>query len=138
MRICLTCKIGKPEEEYYVYPDRTLATCRDCWNARHMTKYAIRIEWMWSLKEAPCTDCNIQYPPPAMEWDHVRGVKFMAVSAMTMYSEKRILAEIEKCDLVCANCHNMRTYNQRKRKEIDYRTEKVKQRDLRRELAASI
>lgn len=48
-----------------------------------------------------------------MEFDHVKGVKRMNVGNLVTggYSEKSIIEEIEKCDLVCANCHRMRTFD---------------------------
>jgi hypothetical protein len=47
-----------------------------------------------------------------MQFDHRpgEGKSFDVASAVRGYSRKRILAEIAKCDLVCANCHAVRTY----------------------------
>jgi hypothetical protein len=45
-----------------------------------------------------------------MQWDHLPGsVKLADVSAMGLYSKQEILAEIAKCELVCTNCHIIRT-----------------------------
>jgi hypothetical protein len=65
-----------------------------------------------AAKDGPCTDCGVRYPPYVMQFDHVRGVKRLNVSAMASctYGPAPILAEIAKCDLVCANCHAERTY----------------------------
>ena len=65
-----------------------------------------------SLKEGvPCVDCANTYPSCVMEFDHVRGSKVCDVSAMSNRGmpKKAILIEIAKCDLVCANCHRIRT-----------------------------
>jgi hypothetical protein len=46
-----------------------------------------------------------------MQFDHVRGEKLGDVSALIRTAPHAVvLAEIEKCDLVCANCHADRTY----------------------------
>lgn len=64
-----------------------------------------------SLKSKPCTDCGISYPPYVMDFDHVRGVKLMEVAHITnLRDTTKLHAEIEKCDLVCANCHRERTH----------------------------
>lgn len=63
------------------------------------------------LKAAPCMDCKISYIPYVMDFDHVRGIKVKNVSLMRYFSEPAILSEIAKCDLVCANCHRIRTFN---------------------------
>lgn len=65
-----------------------------------------------NLKSGPCVDCGTQYPPCVMQFDHVRGDKKAIVSDLARRrSVATMLAEIEKCDLVCANCHAVRTSN---------------------------
>ena len=61
------------------------------------------------LKTNPCTDCHGTFPPECMDFDHVRGIKLREVSKMCNYSVENILAEVAKCDLICANCHRIRT-----------------------------
>jgi hypothetical protein len=64
------------------------------------------------LKRKPCMDCGIEYHPVCMQFDHRESdKKFKNLSKMTNYSWDRIMEEISKCDLVCANCHALRTYN---------------------------
>ncbi len=62
-----------------------------------------------SLKKGPCTDCKKSFPPFCMDFDHVRGEKNFDVGDMKSHSRKAVLAEITKCDLVCARCHRVRT-----------------------------
>ncbi len=63
------------------------------------------------LKTLECKDCGIK-DSRVLEFDHVRGVKKCEVTilAKLRYSIETILNEIEKCEIVCANCHNIRTY----------------------------
>lgn len=66
--------------------------------------------------ENPCVDCGGFFHFSAMDYDHVRGDKVVNVALMIgvpTYSIKDILNEIEKCELVCSNCHRVRTYNRR-------------------------
>jgi hypothetical protein len=62
----------------------------------------------------PCTDCRVPYPHWQMQFDHLRD-KHMDISSMVLraYSLQRILDEIAKCEIVCANCHADRTYKRR-------------------------
>lgn len=64
------------------------------------------------IKDQPCADCELKYPYPVMEFDHVRGEKVANVSRMVSQgvSLEKILIEVEKCDVVCANCHRIRTW----------------------------
>ena len=65
-------------------------------------------------RKRPCLDCGVEYPWYVMEFDHRPGeVKLGEVTqfAKDAVAESRLLAEIEKCDVVCSNCHKERTYS---------------------------
>ena len=61
------------------------------------------------LKSKPCMDCRGLFPPECMDFDHVRGTKRYNVGAVAHVSKRIILEEVEKCDLICSNCHRIRT-----------------------------
>jgi len=71
-------------------------------------------ELVRELKNVPCTVCGVEYPgePYLMDFDHQRGDKDMTISMAVNrgWSEKRLLNEIEKCEVVCVICHRRRTY----------------------------
>lgn len=67
-------------------------------------------EWLVPLKSKPCRDCGKTLAPEAMDFDHVRGEKVRGITEMWSYSRDKVLVELEKCDLVCANCHRERTW----------------------------
>ena len=77
---------------------------------------AERREFVATFKKAPCMDCGVNYPPYVMDFDHrdpstkVREVAVMVGGYGTLAD---LFAEIEKCDLVCSNCHRIRTHNRR-------------------------
>ncbi len=62
-----------------------------------------------------CIDCG-NSNPIVLEFDHVRGIKKLNIADMILrsYSLKTIKLEIEKCEIRCANCHRIKTYNTRK------------------------
>lgn len=62
------------------------------------------------FKNKPCLDCNIQYNYWQMDFDHL-SEKCSEISKMigSGYAYDRIVTEIKKCDLVCRNCHKIRT-----------------------------
>ena len=64
------------------------------------------------LKRAPCTDCGASYPPYVMDFDHVRGDKSLNLARLRngRLAWSRLIAELEKCEIVCANCHRIRTH----------------------------
>jgi hypothetical protein len=66
----------------------------------------------WQAKDRPCADCGVKYPPYVMQFDHLSDKHFAIGSAhATGQSVEQLLDEIQKCDVVCANCHAVRTYN---------------------------
>lgn len=66
------------------------------------------------LATHPCIDCG-ETNRIVLEFDHVRGDKFMAISTMIVkrYPWEDILIEIGKCDVRCANCHTIKTAKER-------------------------
>ncbi len=65
-----------------------------------------------AFKDKECADCGQWFPPCVMDFDHVKGEKVKAVSRMLngMSSVDNLLIEIMKCDVVCSNCHRIRTH----------------------------
>ena len=67
------------------------------------------------LKGLPCTDCGNRFPPECMDFDHIENNKFKGVAQLAkVYNLAKVIDEVAKCELVCANCHRIRT---RKRRE---------------------
>ena len=65
------------------------------------------------LQSSCCADCGID-DWRVLEFDHRdRKLKKFNLADSTQYSIKKVKEEIEKCDIVCANCHNIRTIEQR-------------------------
>jgi hypothetical protein len=65
-----------------------------------------------AIKNNPCMDCGVSYPHYVMDFDHRDpSLKLSNVSSLiNMGNKQKLLEEIAKCDLVCANCHRIRTY----------------------------
>lgn len=65
-------------------------------------------------KNRPCQDCGVEYPSYVMDFDHRPDEdKSFNIGAMVSSrpSMELFLAEIAKCDVVCSNCHRIRTHN---------------------------
>ena len=79
---------------------------------------------MWEIKEkSGCIDCGEMYPHYVLEFDHREGEeKLGSVSDLYAKWGREVgLSEAKKCDIVCANCHKIRTYNRNQNgiKKID-------------------
>lgn len=68
-------------------------------------------DYVASVKDVPCQDCGNRYPPYCMDLHHRdMSDKSDAVGNMIKRSSSwpKLLAEIAKCDIVCAICHRIR------------------------------
>jgi hypothetical protein len=130
MKICTKCG-GKKDTEQFQLVNKTTgrrrADCLECHNAVKREHYRNNPErYRQSVKDkriknreyvksillkTKCMDCSND-DWRVLEFDHVRGTKVTNVSTMIdqMYSLKKIQDEIEKCDIVCRNCHVIRTH----------------------------
>lgn len=65
--------------------------------------------------EAGCIDCGYNKHPEALDFDHVNGVKEFSIGRGKKFAWERIEAEIAKCEIVCSNCHRIRTFERRQK-----------------------
>jgi hypothetical protein len=66
------------------------------------------------LRSVPCADCGGRFAQCSMDFDHRDpATKVRSVTRMIAGSIERMLAEAAKCDIVCANCHRLRTFQRR-------------------------
>src|SRR6476661_3498495 len=80
-----------------------------------------RLRWRYhadildQLRSVACADCGGTFPQCAMDFDHRDPTtKTRSVTRMiSRASIERILVEVAKCDIVCANCHRLRTFERR-------------------------
>jgi len=72
-------------------------------------RYALGNDIIKKHKNYPCQDCGGKFPVECMDFDHVRGKKKRNVAQMKYAALTTLLDEIAKCDVVCANCHRIRT-----------------------------
>lgn len=92
---------------------------RDAINAARRQARADTRAYVAALKVAlPCADCGSHFPAVCMDFDHVRGTKVANVARIVADANlDRLKDEIAKCDLVCANCHRLRTSSRSQHKE---------------------
>lgn len=62
----------------------------------------------------PCVDCK-EADPILLEFDHINDDKEFNISVAIFkgWSTKRLLAEMEKCEVRCCNCHRKKTFERR-------------------------
>lgn len=129
MKRCTACKQYKRLDDFNVWrrsKDGRQDKCRQCCSeyfaanrdkivpqihARKRQQIPLLIRHVREyLLNHPCVDCG-ERDPVVLEFDHVRGEKKYNISDMPRggFALSTLKAEIEKCDVRCANCHRRRT-----------------------------
>lgn len=82
---------------------------------RVLRRQRATLEFLRELRRVPCQDCGGTFEPHQMDFDHRDpAAKAFGItwSRALLAPRERLLDEIAKCDIVCANCHAIRTYAQ--------------------------
>jgi hypothetical protein len=88
---------------------------RDAVRASQLRRYARGKAIIEELKRKPCADCGLTFPSVCMDFDHVRGRKKNTIGVLLCCTES-LRRELAKCEVVCANCHRIRTWIGRDRR----------------------
>ncbi len=144
IKTCVKCGIKKPLSsfnrrtdaadglQYWCIPCSRIATKRCCdkliddprgTNTKctyRSARFKKIFDWYKQLKESiPCADCGIFFPYYVTDFDHRdSSKKSKPVSTMLTYGKNIVSKEIAKCDLVCANCHRVRTMKRKRGQKI--------------------
>jgi hypothetical protein len=72
--------------------------------------YKRKVIARWKRRKG-CMDCGYRVNAEALELDHRPGEKKIGtVSQLLFHAWPKVKTEIAKCDVVCANCHRIRTF----------------------------
>lgn len=92
---------------------------RDREIARVKTRQVATVAFLRDLRHVPCADCGGLFEPHQMDFDHrdPTAKRFGLTTGRAMLASRaNLLAELEKCDVVCAVCHRHRTREQHQTK----------------------
>lgn len=90
---------------------------------RVVSRQRATLEWLRDLRRVPCLECGGTFPPHVMDFDHrdPRSKSFSVAAGRALLKSRAVLAaEIAKCDIVCGNCHRIRTAAQYARGDLEY------------------
>lgn len=134
-KTCTKCGIEKSVDEFHKKYNGYASVCKSCRVVIHRQHYLQnKIDYINRTKEmkarltarydearsGPCMDCKGIFPVVCMELDHRPGtIKIADVSRLIDSGSLAVLnEEIAKCDVVCANCHRVRTTNRTRLKPL--------------------
>lgn len=145
MKTCSKCNNEKSETEF-AFRNKSqniqYSHCKDCQRILRKNSYEKNKDYylqkdLYNIKEQrrnktdfirsykegkPCKDCGIVYPHYVMDFDHLPQFKkeIKIASFGKTYSIERLLKEFEKCEIVCANCHRVRTWTRKMEDSVGF------------------
>ena len=122
-KICTSCNQDLPEEKFKFrgatgrQSHTRHAMCNKCLYIRYTRPNAAKktdIIQKYKLKKG-CLDCGYNAHSEALEFDHKPGTEklFNVGEKIGALSIDKVWDEIAKCEVVCANCHAIRTATRR-------------------------
>lgn len=126
MKSCAKCREVKPYSEFSPRGRGYLSFCKKCKREANKDYYRRNREsciarskatfkdrstrfFTW-LSRKSCMDCGIS-DIRVLQFDHREGVnkRFIISEKIRHLAWDTLMKEVEKCDIVCANCHSIRT-----------------------------
>ncbi len=108
-KVCTKCETKKDISEYYKSGKKIQAYCKKCFNKRgHERQLKLKLKCVEYLGGC-CKKCGYNKCIGALEFHHKNpSEKEFCISRKirrTPNFEKILVPELNKCDLLCANCH---------------------------------
>lgn len=138
MKKCSHCKKILPDNNFYplITGKVQFSYCKKCNRERSKKKYnnnkdyyilkakkyldiyKERINKLYKkYKNKPCVDCGQTYPKECMDFDHLPDYEkrfCISQGVSKKFSIQHLEEEIKKCEVVCSNCHRIRTAKRHK------------------------
>jgi len=136
--ICSICKLEKTNADFNFKIKKENLLCKHCKECQKLLRrksyqknreYFLNYQkthfkqWRKERKDfikkykekKPCVDCKQIYPHYVMDFDHLPEFKKeIKIGSRGFYhSEDVLVKEFEKCELVCSNCHRIRTWKRK-------------------------
>jgi hypothetical protein len=113
-KICTSCNKEKLADEFYNQKGRKNGSshCRECFNKYCIERWIQKKIKAIEYKGCTCVDCGLSYPQTpyqVFDFHHLNPKdKEFDWTKLRLRSWDSISKELDKCDLLCANCHRIR------------------------------
>lgn len=108
MKVCSCCKESKPVDQFYKQKDRKNGTsyCKGCKNTYDALRWIKRKQDAIEYKGGSCSSCGYDKYYGALEFHHLDPQsKEFDWGKMRLRAWTTVTKELDKCILLCANCH---------------------------------
>lgn len=108
MKVCSHCKQNLPKSDYYIWNNKIWPYCKKCESYRKKQQLLNFKKSCLSYKNQHCCSiCGYDKCITALDFHHVdpNQKEFTISSSKKMLLDEKIKSELDKCDVVCSNCH---------------------------------
>ena len=106
MKECSNCHQVKTLDSFYRNKNRPHCYCKPCHNQKRVETFRNNKRLAVEYKGGACTSCGYNKYTGALEFHHLDpSKKDVAISRFKGVGIERLKAELDKCVLLCANCH---------------------------------
>jgi len=107
MKKCQKCLIEKDDSEFYKRnAKKTQSYCKPCFSAYCIERWIDRKLEAIRYKGGSCAKCGYNKNYAALQFHHRdQSTKEVEWIKLRLRNWKAILLELDKCDLLCSNCH---------------------------------
>lgn len=114
-KVCNKCNTTKDVTDFY--PNKThkhgvMPYCKSCFNKYTVDRWIERKIKAIEYKGGKCEDCNLSHPTThyaVFEFHHIDPTqKDHDWTKLRLRAWATVLSELDKCVLLCANCHRIR------------------------------
>lgn len=106
MKKCVSCMEEKNENFFYKKEKRLQSKCKTCFNKYCIERWKQRKKNAIEYKGGKCSECGYNKYFGALEFHHMNPEeKDMDWNTMRKTSWNKIKLELDKCILLCSNCH---------------------------------
>jgi len=110
MKTCTTCHKEKPLSDFYKQADRKkgASSCKSCFNRYCVDRWIQKKKDAINYKGGKCNRCGYDDHYAALQFHHMDPTtKDVMWNKLRLRSWDKIVVELDKCDLLCANCHSI-------------------------------
>lgn len=107
MKNCTKCLVEKEDSDFYEKrPDRKQSLCKNCFNEYCVQRWVQRKKDAVAYKGGKCQECGYCKNYGALDFHHRDSeTKDFDWTKLRLRSLKSIKTELDKCNLLCKNCH---------------------------------
>ena len=113
MKKCYICQLEKDFLEFNKDSSRKSGLrygCKACHKEKRNNKKAYLYDFIIQhFENNPCISCG-ESNPILLDFDHLKDKKIgISMAVKNQWSLEKLQDEIDKCQVLCANCHRMKT-----------------------------